>query len=139
MRASDGDREEVARALRDNLTEGRLTLEEFDERLDAAYSAKTYGELDALMIDLPRRPGTSPMTFAEAGALLAERWEERRRNRFRRSAWRFLTVSAACWLLWLGSVATSHGHNFEGMWPMWVTVPWGAYLLMRVHAGPRHC
>ena len=142
MRASDAEREEVARTLRDSLADGRLSLEEFGERLDAAYGAKTYGELDALLIDLPRPPGrsgTGPMTFAEAGVLLAERWEERRRNRYRRRISRFVTVNGICWTLWGVSVATSHGHHLEGIWPMWVTVPWGAMLLRRPYLRHRHC
>jgi len=139
MRASDAEREEVAAALRDNLAEGRLTMEEFNDRLDATYTSKTYGELDALMIDLPRRSGTSPTTFAEAGAQLVERWEARRRNRFRRSVSRFLTVSGVCWVLWGVTVATSQGHNLEGLWPMWVTVPWGAWILRRPGLRNRHC
>ena len=40
-------------ALREHLAAGRLTIDEFDERLDNAYAAKTLGELDELMADLP--------------------------------------------------------------------------------------
>lgn len=138
IRASDAEREQVAAALRDNLAEGRLTLEEFDSRLDAAYAAKTYRELDALMVDLPRPPGTGPMNLAEAGNQLAQRWEEQKRNRFRRSISRFVTVNGICWALWGVSVATSHGHDLEGVWPMWLTIPWGAMILRRPYARQRH-
>jgi hypothetical protein len=41
LRASDADRELVAERLRDALAEGRLDMEEFGERLDAAYQART--------------------------------------------------------------------------------------------------
>ena len=54
IRASDADRDRAAAALREHLAAGRLTAEEFDERLDKAYAAKTLGELDDLMADLPR-------------------------------------------------------------------------------------
>ncbi|ARX83767.1 DUF1707 SHOCT-like domain-containing protein [Streptomyces alboflavus] len=53
LRASDADREKVADVLREALAEGRLDMEEFDERLDAALKARTYGELAPLTRDLP--------------------------------------------------------------------------------------
>jgi hypothetical protein len=53
LRASDADRERTAALLREHLAAGRLTAEEFQERLDAAYAAKTLGQLDELLADLP--------------------------------------------------------------------------------------
>jgi hypothetical protein len=53
IRASDADRDRTAAALREHLAARRLTTEEFDERLDKACAAKTLGELDDLMADLP--------------------------------------------------------------------------------------
>ncbi|MDF3297711.1 DUF1707 domain-containing protein [Streptomyces tropicalis] len=53
LRASDADRERVAEVLRDAVAEGRLDMEEFGERLEAAYRARTYGELAPLTRDLP--------------------------------------------------------------------------------------
>ncbi|MEU1129719.1 DUF1707 domain-containing protein [Streptomyces sp. NPDC005900] len=53
LRASDADRERVAELLRDAMAEGRLDMAEFEERLDAAYRARTYGELAPLTRDLP--------------------------------------------------------------------------------------
>ncbi|MFJ7997304.1 DUF1707 domain-containing protein [Streptomyces sp. NPDC096310] len=57
-RASDAEREQVAERLREAMAEGRLTLEEFDERLGVAYQARTHGELVPLVRDLPE-PGTT--------------------------------------------------------------------------------
>jgi uncharacterized protein DUF1707 len=54
IRASDADREAVASALRDHAVAGRLTTEELGERIGRALSARTIGELDALVADLPR-------------------------------------------------------------------------------------
>jgi hypothetical protein len=54
LRASDADREQVAERLRNAAAEGRLLAEELEHRLGAAFSARTYGELDALVADLPR-------------------------------------------------------------------------------------
>lgn len=53
MRASDADRERVARVLGDALAEGRLTAEEHDERIANLYAARTYGEVAPLLTDLP--------------------------------------------------------------------------------------
>lgn len=53
MRASDADRDRVATLLREHHAEGRLTAEEFTERLDRAFAAVTLGDLDDLMADLP--------------------------------------------------------------------------------------
>jgi hypothetical protein len=52
LRASDADRERVAVVLRDAGGDGRLTVDELDERLDAAYGAVTRADLDALTVDL---------------------------------------------------------------------------------------
>jgi hypothetical protein len=56
IRASDSDREVVVAALRDAYTAGRITMDEFDERMSAAYAAKTWGDLRKLTIDLPSQP-----------------------------------------------------------------------------------
>jgi hypothetical protein len=56
IRASDMDRESVVAILRDAHAEGRLTLDEFEERAAAAYSARTWGELEDLTTDLPVQP-----------------------------------------------------------------------------------
>jgi hypothetical protein len=53
VRASDADRDRVATQLREHLTDGRLTLDELSERLDAAYRARTVGELEEITRDLP--------------------------------------------------------------------------------------
>jgi hypothetical protein len=57
LRASDADRERVADIIREAAAEGRLSMEELDERLDAVYAAKTYAELEPITHDLPH-PGT---------------------------------------------------------------------------------
>ena len=54
QRASDADREEAVVALREHLVEGRLTLEEFSDRVGSALAARTVGDLAALGSDLPR-------------------------------------------------------------------------------------
>lgn len=53
LRVSDADRHRVAEWLRDAAGEGRLDLDELDERLEATYSARTYADLVPLTLDLP--------------------------------------------------------------------------------------
>ena len=55
MRASDADREQIAERLRHATAEGRLFAHELEERLARALRARTYGELDAVVADLPRQ------------------------------------------------------------------------------------
>lgn len=59
LRASDADRDRIADILRDALAEGRLDAAEHSERIDRVYAAKTLGELEPLVRDLPagRTPG----------------------------------------------------------------------------------
>ena len=52
LRASDADREQTAEILRRAAGEGRLTIEELDERLDVVYETRTQRELDALTVDV---------------------------------------------------------------------------------------
>jgi hypothetical protein len=53
IRASDADRDRATALLREHHAAGRLTAEEFNERMDAALGAKTLGEIDDLLADLP--------------------------------------------------------------------------------------
>jgi hypothetical protein len=56
IRASDKERESVVDVLRDAYTDGRLTLEEFEERTSTAYASKTWADLRELTTDLPVQP-----------------------------------------------------------------------------------
>ncbi|TDQ05955.1 DUF1707 SHOCT-like domain-containing protein [Labedaea rhizosphaerae] len=66
LRASDADRERVAKVLHDSMAEGRLTVAELEERLTTVYAAKTIGQLEPVLSDLPVElhdvtPGTRPV------------------------------------------------------------------------------
>ncbi|HZU74232.1 MAG TPA: adenylate/guanylate cyclase domain-containing protein [Acidimicrobiales bacterium] len=80
MRVSDEDRSRVADLLRQHTTDGSLTLDEFAERVGVALAAKTRGELDALLVDLPS--GAPAAGVATAGDPAAP--PDTRRRRFRR-------------------------------------------------------
>ncbi|WP_327688393.1 DUF1707 domain-containing protein [Streptomyces tubercidicus] len=60
IRASDADRDRVAEILREALAEGRLDPEEHAERIDTVYRAKTLGELEPVVQDLPAAGARSP-------------------------------------------------------------------------------
>jgi len=131
IRASDEDRGRTAAALGEHYAAGRLTLEEFHERLDKVYAAKTLGELDRLMADLPRtdlgrppqRRAAGPVQVPAGGSTLA--W---------RTAWRFwLAISVVAFMIWLLGGARG------GLWFLWVAVPLGLLMLRRwIAGGPRH-
>jgi hypothetical protein len=60
MRIGDAEREAAAAELREHYASGRLTLDELNERVDKVFAARTRGDLNALMTDLPSaRPGWS--------------------------------------------------------------------------------
>jgi hypothetical protein len=65
MRASHADRDRVVDVLRVAAGDGRLTLEELDERLESALSARTAGELAVLTADLPEVVGETPLEAQE--------------------------------------------------------------------------
>jgi hypothetical protein len=56
LRAGDSDRDRVAENLRTQHAAGRLDTEELQSRIDVCYEAKTVGELQRLLVDLPREP-----------------------------------------------------------------------------------
>ncbi len=56
VRIGDADRDAVAAQLREHYADGRLTLEELNERLDQAFAAKTKADLNTVMRDLPQAP-----------------------------------------------------------------------------------
>jgi Domain of unknown function (DUF1707)/Domain of unknown function (DUF4190) len=61
MRAASADRERAVDVLKAGFTEGRLTQDEYNERMNRAYTARTYAELTALTADLPA--GAMPMVY----------------------------------------------------------------------------
>jgi hypothetical protein len=133
LRAADSDRQAVADVLGRALSDGRLTVEEYDERLAKAYAAKTYGDLAGLTTDLPssgpvKQPTEAPRP-ARAGACAPTPWTAGRRAMW--APW--LTTAIIVLGIWL---ATSIGNGRpDYFWPVWVIVPWGAVLLARTITG----
>lgn len=69
LRISDADRQKVAEVLRDAAGEGRIDLEELDERLELAFGAKTYADLVPITADLhlPAHPQSAPVRRTQSG------------------------------------------------------------------------
>ncbi len=73
LRASDAERDETVALLREHAGDGRLTMDELDERCSAALAARTRGELAALLRDLPRPPQPAPGPSAPVAPVPAAR------------------------------------------------------------------
>ncbi len=72
VRVGDADREAVAAQLREHYADGRLTLEELNERLDQAFAAKTRADLNTALRDLPYV--SRPFTGVSAGGAGTSAW-----------------------------------------------------------------
>jgi hypothetical protein len=80
LRVGDAERDQVASALHEHFAQGRLTREELDERLTAALSAKTVGDLRTVTEDLPASADTPLPAVMERGGEPAARRHEARRG-----------------------------------------------------------
>ena len=86
VRASDAEREQAVARLRDASVEGRLTLEEFTERMATAYEARTHAELEQLVRDLPGHVAATAPAVRQAPArrwLISFMGNSSRRGRWR--------------------------------------------------------
>ena len=146
VRASDADRERTATLLREHHAVGRLTPEEFDERVDKALAAKTVGDLDELLADLPaidlyqlpaagirpvprgavrRRRGGAGLDGRADAAMLPQRFAD------------WLHWAGASWLLlvvWLGIGVVAGGAAWLP-WFLLIIIPW-ALTIARRPPGP---
>jgi Domain of unknown function (DUF1707) len=139
MRASDTDRDRIAAVLRDAHADGRLAQDELLERLGATYEARTYGDLDRLVADLPR-PARPPATTSAGRPTARPAPVSPARSQTGRAgltaAWwvwgAAVSVNVVIWLL--VSILGSEDVYF---WPAWVAGPWGVVLLMMTLASRR--
>ncbi|HEY2793949.1 MAG TPA: DUF1707 domain-containing protein [Micromonosporaceae bacterium] len=72
VRVSDAEREAIVARLNDATSEGRLTLEEFSERVTQALAARTRGDLDVVVHDLPQTAFGAPARPSSAGRNVAQ-------------------------------------------------------------------
>jgi hypothetical protein len=123
MRAADADRERVAEELRSAHADGRLDLTEYDERVQRAWAARTYGELDALTVDLPQARPPTQESRREARPPHAQCGS----GRVTVSAW--AGASLINLMIWAVLCLFTMGWIYP--WWIWVAGPWGAVLLGR--------
>jgi hypothetical protein len=128
MRAGDGDRDHTISQLREAFAEGRLTNDEFEQRMSAANIAKTYGELSVLVQDLPAQTTVAPVPATPAGAVAPVAVEEDHSVRNGWASW--LGVGALVNVIYFASWM-SEGGSAPYYWPIWVMGPWGAAMLIR--------
>jgi uncharacterized protein DUF1707 len=132
MRAADADRQQVAERLRAALDEGRLDLTEYDDRLQRAFLAKTYGDLDRLLADLPNATPVGP----EPAAGLSSP-SERRRNatvHWLGHVWySWAKVAVILTVIWM--VPLLFGDGIGWYWPTWVVGPWAVLLVLQTVKG----
>ena len=114
VRASDAEREAAVGALREHAAAGRLDVDELEQRVGAAYGARTNGDLVALLRDLP---AAAPRRAAGRHARREEHgWAA------------FVQVNALLVAIWaLGGAGY--------FWPAWVIAWWGLALVVK--SGPR--
>jgi hypothetical protein len=136
LRVSDADRERTAALLREHHAVGRLTAEEFEDRLEVVFTARTQGDLDALLGDLP---AIDLYQLPSASIRPASRAVVRPRARGgtgldRRGDASLLPWSAAGWVtwtaasslllvIWLGVGIASGGAAWLP-WFLLIVIPW---------------
>jgi hypothetical protein len=98
---ADADRAAAADELRQHLDAGRLTLEEFESRLAEANGARTRGDLEHAMRQLPRSEPPATLRLRD------RRWSS--------LALQYVLVNLICILVWLFS-----GNGIHDFWPKWV-------------------
>jgi Domain of unknown function (DUF1707) len=110
LRVSDAERDAVAAELADHLKDGRLQVAEFDERVSQAINARTRGDLDRLLSDLPRlTPAQRPV-------------QPRARLPFPLVAIAIFVAGMAV-LGGVGRAAASGGHPVWAIWWLWWLIP----------------
>jgi hypothetical protein len=134
MRAGDGDREAVASKLKAALDEGRLDLHEYDERLQKTYTAKTYGDLNGLLDDLPgtvppqqsqvqgyQPPGYQPSAYQPPADGAPPEPQRSGANQMARWVGPYAGVILISTVIW-AITSISSGHLLY-YWPVWMLIP----------------
>jgi hypothetical protein len=116
VRIGDAEREHVVAALGQHLSVGRLTMNEFESRLDTVYAARTRGELDAVLADLPTTapppPHPPPPRLVPSAGRPWTPWA---------------LAGGISLLIWV-TTSFAQGHPLY-FWPIWMIAPWGVVLL----------
>jgi hypothetical protein len=118
LRASDAERDQVAEMLRSHAAQGRLDPDELDDRLGAAYAARTRGDLAVLTADLPPAPPAPPPPVPV---------HRRLPESLQAAAARWATLNAAALLVWAAT-----GDGLDDFWPKWVLLATTVVVILRI-------
>lgn len=126
MRAGDADRDTTIAVLREAFAQGRLSQDEFDDRLERAHSARTYADLDQLTMDLPQNVSALAEVDPTLAALESRESKDRKDLRSAWASW--LGVGVLVNIIWF---ATWMGDGpAPYYWPIWVIGPWGGAMVI---------
>ena len=127
-RASDDERQRVIERLRAETTAGRLTLDEFDERVGEVWGSKTRRELERALRELPD-PALTIASVPEPPDL-----ESKARRRYRSSVRNelagFFSANAFFGTIWWVNGADGR------FWPLWILLPTTIGVVARLVRGP---
>ena len=118
LRASDRDRDVVHGVLADGYAEGRLTRDEYDERVERTVAAKLLGELPPLIADLV--PTAEQAKPPDLHAVAVSHWQRDRRQALFGV---LLGPSLICWVIWAWVAFGPHGFEPTFPWPLFVSLP----------------
>jgi hypothetical protein len=129
VRAGDQDRDRTITLIRDAYAEGRLDNDEFQSRMASAQQARTFGDLAALVNDLPVQPPSPSIVAVPSRSTVVPADEDEEQARNLRKGWAaWAGVSVMVNVIWLGTWVTSG--SAPPYWPIWVMGPWGAAMLI---------
>ena len=119
LRVSDAERDEIVGILREQTSAGRLTLEEFEQRLDEVYAARTAGALQHVLRELPVQPPPPTRTGPKrAEERTDEELRQRWRQRLRADVAGLAMPNVICNAIWVMG-------EFDRWWPGWVLLGTG--------------
>jgi uncharacterized protein DUF1707 len=137
LRASDADRQRVADQLKAALDEGRLTLDEYDDRLREVFAARTYADLKPPLADLPAAApvSRSQVEPAQSGAASPQQSHGNTRKWIIGMWSGWLSTSLIVTAIWLATWIAGGVSDVPYFWPIWVIGPWGAVILASTIGG----
>lgn len=133
MNASDADRDRAIRDLTRHCGDGRLTLDELEDRVAEAYAATTSEELLHALRDLPKEPAATtrpaPRPVSPPATTGENRLDQRRAGEIALHIHMVVYLSVMALLVAIWFLTSPFGY----FWPIWTAMPWG--MALAIHAG----